>query len=320
MNLHENPELFEESLSGLASDSGILPLFIEKDYWLTRTLKHLSNYTYAHLFVFKGGTSLSKAYRMIERFSEDVDLAILADGLTGNQVKSRIGTTAKAITKGLEEVYQDAVTSKGSRFRRTAHTFPSVLYSMSHTQVTPYLLIEINAFGNPHPFQTETLQSMIGTYLKEQGRVDLVQQYELEPFSLQVLSPKRTFGEKVLAVIRASYHKTPIKQLQLKVRHFYDLHQMMKSPQLQGFIESDELFQILRAVQADDARNHEFQGEWADKPLTQSLIFQDEELWTKIESTYNHSFAQLVYGNLPSLSEVKTSINTLGHRLADFDR
>lgn len=67
--------------------------------------------------VFKGGTSFSKAYNLIERFSEDIDIAIINDyDKTGNQTKSVIRTIEKEITVDFQERKVDGITSKGSRF------------------------------------------------------------------------------------------------------------------------------------------------------------------------------------------------------------
>lgn len=322
MNLHDEPLLFSASITDLSMESGISPIFIEKDYWLTLTLKRLSKHKYANLFVFKGGTSLSKTHGMIKRFSEDVDLAILVNNdLSGNQVRSRMKMVAKAMTHDLPEIVVPDVTSKGSRFRRTAHRFPTVLAEASSAQISTYLLLEINAFGNPHPFRISVLQSMLGEHLEREGRQDLISRYGLEPFGLQVLRPERTFGEKVLAVVRASYDQNPFQQLRAKVRHLYDLHLMMNAPVLAGFIASDAFFDTLYAVQADDARNHEFQGAWAQEPLSSALVFQDDEkFWQHIEVTYMASFSMLVYGELPALNEIRKSLGILKHRLEVFDR
>jgi predicted nucleotidyltransferase component of viral defense system len=69
----------------------IRPEFIEKDYWITRALQQMAQNQSAGKVVFKGGTSLSKAYRLTNRFSEDIDIAVIeADTFSGNQLKMLI--------------------------------------------------------------------------------------------------------------------------------------------------------------------------------------------------------------------------------------
>lgn len=62
MNLHEDLSNFKDLINLTANDLGILEFYIEKDYWVTYILKRLSNSEYRNKVVFKGGTSLSKAY------------------------------------------------------------------------------------------------------------------------------------------------------------------------------------------------------------------------------------------------------------------
>lgn len=85
-------------------------------------LKRLSESKYVDSVVFKGGTSLSKAYKLINRFSEDVDLAVIdMSRMTGNQLKTLIRTVEKEIAIDLEETFVEGVTSKGSRFRKAVY-------------------------------------------------------------------------------------------------------------------------------------------------------------------------------------------------------
>ena len=107
MRLHEDAQLFKEAITFASrpvaeGGLGISPLFIEKDYWICRSLCLMAEGDTGSRTVFKGGTSLSKAYGIGNRFSEDVDVAI-ADAwtLSGNQLKSLIRQTAHRMTEVL---------------------------------------------------------------------------------------------------------------------------------------------------------------------------------------------------------------------------
>jgi hypothetical protein len=73
--LRDDPTEFEDAIDAAARALGLAPLFVEKDYWVTQVLRAL-NTRHSGWFVFKGGTSLSKGYGLIERFSEDVDILV----------------------------------------------------------------------------------------------------------------------------------------------------------------------------------------------------------------------------------------------------
>lgn len=105
MRLHENRELFSDALQAASQPVedgglGIKSIFIEKDYWICRSLALMAANDKGNRAIFKGGTSLTKAYGIGSRFSEDIDIAISeAWTLSGNQLKLLIKRTAKSIRK-----------------------------------------------------------------------------------------------------------------------------------------------------------------------------------------------------------------------------
>ena len=91
MKLHQNIKLFSDTLRAASQHLDVKLKFVEKDYWITLVLSRLSKSKYIDESVFKGGTSLSKGYNLIERFSEDVDIAIINNKRkTGNEIKTII--------------------------------------------------------------------------------------------------------------------------------------------------------------------------------------------------------------------------------------
>jgi predicted nucleotidyltransferase component of viral defense system len=115
MKLHQDPKLFSDTIRAASQHLNIKLEFVEKDYWITQVLCELSRSKFSDISVFKGGTSLSKGYNLIERFSEDVDLAIIDDGnSSGNKIKTIIRSLEKEITHGLNEIKTKGITSKGS--------------------------------------------------------------------------------------------------------------------------------------------------------------------------------------------------------------
>ena len=89
-----------------------------------------------HDIVFKGGTALSKAHKLIERFSEDIDLAARANDLGDLRRKRLIKNTETAMTQDLTYQGAHAMESKGSRFRKTAHAFPTLTDASKLGQVS----------------------------------------------------------------------------------------------------------------------------------------------------------------------------------------
>jgi predicted nucleotidyltransferase component of viral defense system len=153
VNLHTNNELFEKAVKETADNIGIKEYFIEKDYWISLVLKRLSESIYVDSVVFKGGTSLSKGHKLINRFSEDIDIAaIITPGMTGNQIKSLIRTVEKTIVIDLIEIEVIGVTSKGSRFRKAVYQYPQKPKQKQKVNISDSIIVEINSFANPFPY------------------------------------------------------------------------------------------------------------------------------------------------------------------------
>ena len=126
MRLHHNTKLYSDTLRAASQHLGIKLEFVEKDYWITLVLSRLAMGKYFDVSVFKGGISLSKGYSLIERFSEDVDIALISDNIrTGNEIKNTIRSIEKEITADLSELQMDGLTSKGSRFRKSVFEYVS---------------------------------------------------------------------------------------------------------------------------------------------------------------------------------------------------
>ena len=91
MNLHANKSLFEDAVIATAQQFDISEIYIEKDYWVTAALYAIFHSVIADEAVFKGGTALSKCYKLIQRFSEDVDIVVLNNsGVSANKLKNKL--------------------------------------------------------------------------------------------------------------------------------------------------------------------------------------------------------------------------------------
>lgn len=184
MNLHTDTKLFSETVRVAAQHTGLREVFVEKDYWITLVLFQLAQSKYANQMVFKGGTSLSKGYGLINRFSEDVDIAIIdGENKSGNEVKTIIRTVEKEMTAGLREKHVEGVSSKGSRFRKSLFEYPSI----DPVNVSNSVIVEINSFANPIPFQRLSIKSFAYDFLTQTGNEKIAAQYNLHPFHVNVL-------------------------------------------------------------------------------------------------------------------------------------
>lgn len=301
MTLHENKELFSELMTLTADALGIREIYVEKDYWLCMILRNLS-LSEPEIFnsvVFKGGTALSKAHKLIQRFSEDIDLAYIANGLTGNQIKNKLRIAEKIILPDILNVMTNhPQESKGSTLRKTVHSYPRIAQG-EFVDAVDVLILELNAFANPTPYSLKTISSYIADFLNTKSANDIIKQYALEAFQVNVLETQRTLCEKISAIARASYEGHG--QLQAKIRHFYDIYWLLKDSGTRQFLYSDAFAEMMSIVTQEDSNI----AQWASKSIIESPINIDHlAVMTPLKRYYEMMFSSLVYGELPSFDKI----------------
>lgn len=131
MNLHLNRDLFSELVSAASHTQGIPPAIIEKDYFVSLALRELS----ARIpgMVFKGGTSLTKCYQLLDRFSEDIDISCTtSDGPPGESRKRQL---KKSVVDAMEHLGCSISNLAETRSRRDYNcyraSYPSIYGTLS---------------------------------------------------------------------------------------------------------------------------------------------------------------------------------------------
>lgn len=302
MKLHLEKDIFQEFITLSAVKFNLNPIFIEKDYWITQVLSRLAKSKYVNESVFKGGTSLSKGYNLIERFSEDVDIAIINDkAKTGNEIKTIIRTIEKEITLDLKELKMDGITSKGSRFRKSVFEY----ITTENNNTNNKLIVEVNSFANPFPYQRLRIQSMLFDFLLQTNNEKYIEQYDLQSFEVNVLSKEQTLLEKMVSLIRFSYKENTVESISEKIRHFYDLYYLMKDPGCAEFAASDSFKKEFDTILQHDRELFEEPIGWQNKLITESPLVNDfSNLWKQLKEKYQSELSALAYRPIPKENEV----------------
>lgn len=317
MKLHLDKERFAEAILITAQDKGILPIYIEKDYWVTYVLRLiflddvLSSYT-----VFKGGTALSKCYSLIERFSEDIDLTVLVDSEDNdNSLKRKIRAISKKVEHHLKEIDIVGITNKKGNIRKTVHEYP-IIEHVHFGQVRDKVIIEASWLGNFEPYHQINISSFITEMLYEKGLDEWVTRYEMKRFEINVLDVRRTFCEKIMSLVRFSFSSNAIEDLKIKIRHIYDIHKLLELTEIIDFLESSTFEDMMIKVGKDDVSSYKNDNGWLSNHPKEALLFSDiESTWNQIRSSYLNDFKRLVYGELPTEESVKGSLKLIKERL-----
>jgi predicted nucleotidyltransferase component of viral defense system len=223
-------------------------IYVEKDYWVTLALQRIFTGPLAEFTVFKGGTALAKCFSFINRFSEDIDLVLLKDpALSTNQLKERLKRISQVVAELLPEQDIAGITNKKSMIRKTAHSYARV-FTGDFEQVRDLIILESSRLESPEPVVKGQVSSFIYQMMQAKEQDELAVQHNLLPFEVVLLALARTLCEKVMSLVRFSYSDNPLTDLRHKIRHIYDLHQLLQQADLSAFFDSDAFTVMLHKV------------------------------------------------------------------------
>ena len=316
MKLHENKTLFRQAVQFTADQMNIPAIYVEKDYWVTYALFTIFTHEIGKDTVFKGGTALSKCYQMIERFSEDIDLVVLRrEGESNNMLTTKIRNISDIVSTVLPEVNIKGVTHKMGMNRKTAHSYNKE-FKGDFGQVRDAIVVESTWLGYHEPYTTKSIVSFVGQMMMDNKQSDFAKENGLLSFELLVLEPIRTICEKIMSLVRFSYSENPIEDLKKKIRHTYDLHQLLQQAEFSKFLHSEAFDSMLLKVANDDVASFKNNNKWLIYHPNEALIFKNlENVWAELKTVYNGDFKNLLYGELPKEKAVFETLNMIRQRM-----
>lgn len=221
MYLHEDKQTFNAAVARTANELKLLPAVVAKDYFVYAMLKEVSS-RYPDI-VFKGGTSLSKCYRIIQRFSEDIDLGVEATRLTQGQHK-KVKTAVVEAASSLGLIIRNLDETRSRRdFNRYVIEPP---FDISVSGIGKDLIVE-TAFMTPvSPSVVLPAGNLIFDYYSslDDGEA-LLDAFELNPFDVNVTSIERSFVDKAFALCDYYLSDRPADRCS---RHIYDEFKLLE--------------------------------------------------------------------------------------------
>jgi hypothetical protein len=319
----------------VAAKRGISPAYVEKDFWVCRVLDVLMREPpFMPKCYFKGGTSLSKGFGLIERFSEDVDIIYSRAGLgySGDddptdlkrqisnkererQLEALVERAADYTRKGLCEKLQSklptcTITVEGLRPEAvTAHvTYPSVF------PADGYVAHSVRVEGGARGALTPTIASKVTPYIQEAypGRFDL------QVDRVTMISPSRTFLEKIIAVHGFNNYRG-VEAAQGKAidanrfsRHFYDLSQLWRTAFSQKALADAELLAHVVEHSRMAFRGGKYRYDLA-VPSTMKLT-PDPSVQSALKTDYA-AMRGMMYGNPPTFDDIMANVSLIENDL-----
>ena len=222
MYLHkENRELFRDVILLTSQKLEVSEDIVEKDYYVTSILKKLSEIDYP--IVFKGGTSLSKAFNVIDRFSEDIDITF-TEHLGEARRKKLKYNIIKPIADDLElNIRNFNSVESDKNLNHYDFYYESVVDDRVLNAIPHYVKLETSLMSYAFPTEKRNLENYI---FKALGKTEneLIAAYDLETFQMRVQSLNRTLIDKIFAVcdyyLQGKAHRN--------ARHLYDIYKLSK--------------------------------------------------------------------------------------------
>lgn len=238
--IRDNPDDLEALVGITAEALGMPAAYVEKDFWVTEVLRAASvdravglpdGSTATTTFTFKGGTSLSRVFGIVERFSEDVDLLAVFPAEASLNARHRVlKEVDEAVKDHLALVgYQRSVSSSTKGIKRyTTYGYPGGRHDLS---LKEGVLLELGSRGGTQPFTVRSFRSLLADHAIAALGENEESWEEFAAFTVNVLAPERTLFEKLAAVHDAASRANSDALLKYG-RHFYDIHCLLQDDQV----------------------------------------------------------------------------------------
>ena len=310
----------------VANELDVTPQLIEKDFWVCWILKILFSLPESgnHL-TFKGGTSLSKCYNVIKRFSEDVDVSIERTFLTSQEsiepdrkqsskenqrrldrlkqacqekiadviipeLKDKIGAALLTIGKWEIKLDPDDPDKQTILF-----TYPSIIDNSMNNYIQPVVKIELGARSDHWPVEVMSVKPYVSN---ASGKVTI------EGTQVRVLGAERTFWEKATILHAISYGSKLRTRMS---RHYYDVGEMVGSPIYGKAIQNIDLLIKVAEHKALFFKDSKARYDLA-KPGSLRLMPQDEHI-VQLNEDYRQ-MQEMFFEDPPSFESILEKLKT----------
>ncbi|WP_189636562.1 nucleotidyl transferase AbiEii/AbiGii toxin family protein [Rhodococcus sp. MTM3W5.2] len=271
--------------------------------------------------VFKGGTSLSRVFGIIERFSEDVDLLLHFPTGTSNGQRDRTLKRVRDVVAAhlnLSKTHVEAITSTTGVKRNVRYLYPS---RRNSAHLKEGVVLEMGCRGGNHPIAEYTLRSMVAEHATDTLGEATDQWEEFSGFPVMVLRPERTLLEK-LALLHDASTRFPDDKARSRIltggRHLYDIHQLLTNEGVLTALRSQGPSGISALMKDIDEHSKQSDFSYTPRPGAgfgeSPFVTPSGDLEADLHQSYAGA-AALVYGSIPSLEQCLNAIREQRHLL-----
>lgn len=307
---------------------------IEKDWWVTAVLRAMFSLPYAKHLSFKGGTSLSKCWHLIDRFSEDIDIAIDREylGFYGTLSKTQISdklrrATCSFVRKTMQHDLAEQLCKNGiaeDKFQVNVDITPisttdpetiNINYDSVLTlsidgenglYVLPKIKVEVSGRSMSEPMSEVSLDSMIDQVYPKAPFAE-------PKFNVRAVLPERTFLEKIFLLHEEFAKPKDLIRVERMSRHMYDIGQMLKTPIAEKAIHDEQLYAQIVEHRRTFVGLHGFDYDTL-YPATLNIIppYSIIDQW---EADYENMRLHMIYGESVSFEKLVNNLKELNNKI-----
>jgi hypothetical protein len=302
---------------------------VEKDWWVTHTLAIVFSMSCAKSLIFKGGTSLSKAWKIIERFSEDVDLALDREflGFAGELSKTQISKLRYASYKFLTEKFTPELQQKFNELgfsdvlvkprEVVNHDQDPLIIEIYYSKLTektvylrPGVLVEIGSRSLKEPFSPCKFKTLMSENYNDKSFAD-------SEITIPTVNVERTFLEKVF-LLHAEYQR-PVEKRRVErlSRHLYDIEKISQTSYYQKALSDKYLYKTIVAHR--DKFSHLSGVDYAKHEPQFINIIPPESVLSLWEKDYAEMSESMIYGEKLSFNELIDRIKQVNNKINQIE-
>lgn len=285
---------WKEIIETVAAEEHRTAQMVEKDTIQSMVLLKLSKSEVP--FVFKGGTSLSKAFGLIDRFSEDIDLSMNRKPTESEKKKTKTIITGIADDMGLTLTNPENIQSRHS-YNKYVFEYESLF-----SEISLELIIETSFYQAVYPVETHKVNSFVGRFCEKRG-IELPIPFEAAFIDMQVQSLERTFIDKVFAI--CDYRLQDMRDRDS--RHLYDIAKLL--PKVEINKELEDLIDEVREDRMQSKNNPSAQPEHHIPEMLKEIISS-----RFYEPDYNNVTKKLLYEDVSYDEAIKKGISIIAEK------
>jgi predicted nucleotidyltransferase component of viral defense system len=303
----------------------------KKMFWITAVLRSLFSLPYAEHLSFKGGTSLSKCWNAIERFSEDVDIAVNREflGFSGTLSKTQISdrlrrASCSFVREKLQfdlaaQLEKDGINtdvfSVNVEITPISTTDPEKIFVeykslfKENPYIKPSVILEISGRSMNEPLKNIKIQSFLDEEFAEKSFAE-------KPFSVQAVVAERTFLEKICLLHEEFAKPAGTLRIERMSRHLYDLERMIDMPISENALKNKELYKSIVEHKKTFIGLKNF--DYNTLALDKISIIPPENVIAQWNADYRKMQETMIYGDSLPFGKLIEKIKQLNERLRNI--